>query len=116
MKEQFISKIKKILEEEKNQLLNKKTEEDDIDQEGDDVDLIQSKILANIQTQLLLRNKNKLQNIDAAFLRIKDGSFGLCDCCGEFIAEKRLLFNPMFINCITCAEKLEFQQRNHRKM
>lgn len=115
MKESFINKIKTILEEEKNALLGKRHQDLDIDLSGDEVDAIQGKILANVQNQLNSRNQAKLKNIESAHERIKEGTFGLCEECGEQIAEKRLLINPMFLTCISCAEKLEFQAKNHRK-
>jgi DnaK suppressor protein len=111
----FIKKVKEILELEKQELLSKESESIDIDISGDEVDEIQGKILANVQAQLSSRDKMKIKSIDVALDKINDGTFGSCEECGELIAERRLAINPMFINCINCAEKIEAQQKQHRR-
>ncbi|WP_369075959.1 TraR/DksA C4-type zinc finger protein, partial [Escherichia coli] len=36
--------------------------------------------------------------------------------CGDEIAEKRLMFNPHFLTCISCAEAREMEENNRKKM
>ena len=45
-----------------------------------------------------------VQLIDAALIRIKDGSYGLCAKCGEQIPEKRLEALPYVTTCVDCTE------------
>jgi RNA polymerase-binding protein DksA len=45
-----------------------------------------------------------IQQIDNALLRIKDGTYGICQGCGNAIAEKRLEAIPFATMCINCAE------------
>lgn len=115
VKKSVLDKIKKSLLEEKEIISVKQSEPIDIDISGDEVDEIQGKILANVQAQLSSREKIKLKNIDLALDRINEGTFGLCEECGETIAEKRLLINPMFITCIACAEHLELEEKRSRR-
>ena len=49
--------------------------------------------------------------INAALLRLEDGSYGECVDCGAHIAEARLRAAPEASRCIHCQEKLEKQQR-----
>jgi DnaK suppressor protein len=50
--------------------------------------------------------KHNIQLIDNALRKIKDGSYGFCDVCGEPIPEPRLKALPYATTCIQCAEKL----------
>ena len=45
---------------------------------------------------------NVLREIDAALLRIDDGSFGTCTQCGNAIPEERLEAMPWVTLCIDC--------------
>ena len=49
----------------------------------------------------------KLIEVDEALDRIEDGTFGICEECGEPIALKRLEVIPNARYCITCKEELE---------
>ena len=48
-----------------------------------------------------------LQMVEGALVRIRDGSFGECISCGEEINPKRLEAVPWTRNCIACQEKFE---------
>ncbi len=48
-----------------------------------------------------------LQMVDGALVRIREGSFGECISCGEEINPKRLDAVPWTRHCIACQEKLE---------
>lgn len=114
MKKRAINKIKKCLLTEKEYLIIKQAEIVDIDSSGDEVDNIQAKILANTQAQISAREKTRLKNIEIALNKIEEGNFGNCEECSEEIAEKRLLFNPSFSKCISCAEKEEAEEKGKR--
>jgi len=45
-----------------------------------------------------------VQKIDAALLRIKEGTYGTCGGCGKPIDKKRLEAVPYATLCIGCAE------------
>jgi DnaK suppressor protein len=51
--------------------------------------------------------RNLLFQIDEAFNRIKDGSYGTCTNCGAEIGEKRLQAVPWTPFCIDCQELQE---------
>ena len=65
-----------------------------------------------MQSQAMLqeasrRRQQSLRDISKALARIDSGDYGLCEECGEQIAEKRLQINPTARYCIECSSKLE---------
>jgi DnaK suppressor protein len=54
-----------------------------------------------------------LQMVDSALLRIREGTFGQCISCGEEINPKRLEAVPWTRHCIECQEKLEKGMLEH---
>lgn len=117
MRKIFLNKIRKMLDDERNEIITraKQNSNIDIDIDGDETDEIQGKIIALANSQLVARDKEKLLRIENAFRKIGDGTFGFCEECGEEISEKRLLVNPGFITCIGCAEQLEMIERRNRR-
>lgn len=113
MKKAILDKIKKVLLSEREELLNKNYSVE-IDIDGDETDEIQGNILASVNQQLSSRDSHKLARIQNALKKIDDKTFGLCEECGEDIAEKRLEANPHFATCISCAEQQEIENK-HRK-
>ena len=52
--------------------------------------------------------KNKLiRKINQSLARFEDGTFGICDVCGENIPIKRLETRPVTTYCIACKNKME---------
>lgn len=48
--------------------------------------------------------KQTVRLIDAALLRIKQGSYGICTDCGMKIPDDRLSALPYVTTCVSCAE------------
>ena len=48
--------------------------------------------------------EDRLNDINATLEKIENNEFGICDVCGESIAENRLLANPPALTCIKCSE------------
>jgi DnaK suppressor protein len=108
MKKSFLKQIKQILQKQKHDILCKcQDHNQEIDTTGDEIDLIQARILAIASTSLAARDKQNLIRIENTLKRIEDGSFGECQECGDLISEQRLLISPWFITCIGCSERLE---------
>ena len=49
--------------------------------------------------------RGHLAQIDAAMLRLAEGSYGICERCGQPISEARLAARPVTTLCITCASQ-----------
>ena len=57
------------------------------------------------------RERRLIKKIQAALERIEDGSYGICDDCGEDIGSPRLKARPMTRYCINCKSKQEEDER-----
>src|SRR5512135_116358 len=115
MNKSFLQKMKSLLLEQKNELLKKTEQEVDVDTEGDEIDEIQANQLIEMNNQLNTRNNAKLLQIDAALKRIEEKTYGICQDCEEAIPEKRLLMNPYFQTCVSCAEEREEEERQRKR-
>jgi RNA polymerase-binding protein DksA len=51
--------------------------------------------------------RNLLLSIDEAFVRLRDGNYGVCTNCSNAIGEKRLTAVPWTAFCIDCQELQE---------
>jgi RNA polymerase-binding transcription factor DksA len=49
--------------------------------------------------------EEKLNEVNAALERIKNGTYGVCTVCGEKIDEKRLEANPSAATCVKHSQK-----------
>jgi DnaK suppressor protein len=62
------------------------------------------------------RDLEELRAIDAALLRVADGSYGICAVCEKPIDPKRLAIAPSALRCIDCQtlfERTHFQKTGH---
>lgn len=57
------------------------------------------------QTATLLQTEVKLQHqISEAFIRLQDGTFGICTRCGNPIPDERLEALPFVEYCVACSD------------
>ena len=77
---------------------------------ADSSDLIDK---ATIETDRSFRfrmrdRENKLiRKIEKSLMKIDEGTFGICEVCGEDIEIKRLKARPVATYCIVCKNKME---------
>ncbi|MDH4099452.1 MAG: RNA polymerase-binding protein DksA [Nitrospirota bacterium] len=57
------------------------------------------------------REQMLLKKVDEAIQRIEDGTFGICEGCGEKIPIKRLEARPVTTLCIECKTKQEEDEK-----
>ena len=57
------------------------------------------------------RERKKVREIDNALLKIKEGTYGVCDECGEPISKKRLKIIPYSNLCINCQSRAEEEEK-----
>src|SRR6186997_325935 len=84
----------------------------DADDLPDEMDLASSEYLQAFTFRLRGREKTFLDKIQKALERIEDGSFGVCEECGEEISVKRLEARPETTLCIRCKEDQERVERD----
>jgi DnaK suppressor protein len=64
-------------------------------------------LLADINIKTIEQQGREIAAIEAALLRIRQGTYGVCQQCGVEIGEQRLRANPAAERCIACQEKAE---------
>ncbi len=65
----------------------------------------------NISLAMVAQQQQQLQQIEAAILRHKAGTYGRCGGCGEEIPLARLQALPFAQRCAPCQEECEAEQR-----
>ena len=65
----------------------------------------------NFMLRLRGREQRLLKKIDEAIERIDNGTFGICDDCGNEIAIKRLEARPVTTMCIECKTRQEEEEK-----
>ena len=53
------------------------------------------------------RENKLIRKIEKSLTKIDEGTFGICELCGEDIAIKRLKARPVATYCIVCKHKME---------
>ena len=57
------------------------------------------------------RDRKLINKINAALERIDDGTYGICEMCGEDISIPRLKARPVTTLCIQCKSKQEEEEK-----
>ena len=65
----------------------------------------------NFELRIRDRERKLIGKIKDALERIEDGTFGVCDECGEDISEERLKARPVTTLCIDCKKKQEKDEK-----
>ncbi|MCU0579806.1 MAG: RNA polymerase-binding protein DksA [Desulfobacterota bacterium] len=61
----------------------------------------------NFMLRIRGRERKLILKIEEALERIENGSFGICESCGDEIGEERLKARPVTTLCIECKKKEE---------
>src|SRR6186713_535295 len=108
-----LKKFREMLEEKREEIIKRAQQtldQDmalDTDDLPDEMDLASSEYLQSFTFRLRGREKVFLDKIAKAIAKIDDGTFGVCDDCGEKISIKRLEARPETTLCIRCKEDQE---------
>jgi DnaK suppressor protein len=73
----------------------------------DDGDLSVVDLSEDISLKQLSSHRETLMKIDTALHKLKEGTYGFCEECGDEITEKRLSIMPFAIYCRDCQEQKE---------
>lgn len=65
----------------------------------------------NFKLRLREREQKLMKKIDEALERINNGTFGICESCGEEISLKRLEARPVTTLCIDCKTRQEADEK-----
>ena len=107
-----IQSLQVMLEQQRKEILsNGKTLRVDFnvnkDELLDEVDTAAQDIEQGMKMRLGNRESLYFKKIEEALLRIKDGTYGQCLDCGQYIGAKRLEVRPTAELCIDCKEAQE---------
>ncbi|WP_456324958.1 RNA polymerase-binding protein DksA [Desulfonauticus submarinus] len=107
--------FRKMLLEMKNEILAKgeSTLEDmseDVEVYADPADRATAESDRAFTLRLRDRDLKLVKKIDEALARIEDGTFGICEECGEEIGLARLKARPVTTLCIQCKSKQEQEE------
>ena len=113
MDQKTLSHFKKILLREREQIVGEVKQtyassqelgQDGIQDIGDEAANIYNK---QILLSLNENERKRLQELDEALDRMANGTYGICEECGEPISLKRLEVRPVAKYCVACLSKLE---------
>lgn len=113
MKKNEIQVFKTILENRKKTILeNLQSNSKEIEAlhnsvPSDSVDFSVIETGSQIDFAISANLKQELEEIEDSLEKIKDGTYGICECCDEEIAIERLKIKPHAKYCIVCRENLE---------
>jgi DnaK suppressor protein len=77
----------------------------------DPTDQAAAELDSNFQLRLRGREQKLLKKIDEAIARIDDGSYGVCETCGNPIGIKRLEARPVTTLCVECKTAQEEEEK-----
>lgn len=77
---------------------------DPIDQASCDSDRDFTLRIRDRESRLILKIRRSLENIE-------NGTYGLCDMCGEEISIARLKARPVAMHCIDCKTRMESEEK-----
>ena len=79
---------------------------------GDEVDIADLEMEREKLLRLRERETRYLRKVEYALRKIEEGTYGICENCGEPIGYERLKARPVAIYCIRCKEMLEAQEED----
>lgn len=74
---------------------------------SNEIDLASSLEGREMVFQLSSRDRRELKLIDETLIKIKEGTYGICESCDKGISSKRLQILPLTTLCIECKESAE---------
>ncbi len=116
LSEEKKEKFRKILLERLNTLLkeaNKTMSEmaGDVENYPDPTDRAVLESDRNFELRIRDRERKLIKKIKEALERLENGTFGICEECGEEISEERLMARPVTTLCIKCKERQEKEEK-----
>jgi DnaK suppressor protein len=104
-------KMKKAIFKEIDAGIKEGSSKDSTEYRGDNYDIASSERDRELSYMLGDRERRKVREIDNALFKIKEGSYGICDECGEPISKKRLQIIPYSNLCINCQSRAEEEEK-----
>ena len=74
---------------------------------NDQADIGSSALERDAEMSLANNTREMLFQVDRALVRLDDGSYGVCESCGNPIGKRRLMAFPRATLCMTCKQRQE---------
>jgi RNA polymerase-binding protein DksA len=81
---------------------------------GDEGDRADNESTNEVTILISARDKEKLHAIEGALEKIREGTYGVCEECGDEIGGGRQKVMPLAQLCVTCQSKIE-KETEHQK-
>ena len=81
----------------------------------DDGDLSVVDLGEDINLKQLSTHRETLLKIDTALRKLSEGTYGVCDECGDEISEERIKILPFAIFCRDCQEEREMKEKMEKE-
>ncbi len=113
----LIQRREEIIKESKNEIKKFTSGENRqlVETVMDDGDLSVVDMAEDISLKQLSTHRETLIKIDTALRKLNEGTYGICEECGEEISEERLKIMPFAIYCRDDQEKKEIMERIERE-
>lgn len=83
----------------------------DPDDLPDEVDLASTEAGQSLNLRLRDRERVLLKKINEALQKMEEGTYGICESCGENIGIERLEARPVADYCVRCKEEQEKREK-----
>lgn len=116
MDKEQVDFFKRMLSDRLNELISEAAKTvsgmtDDKENLPDPTDRASAEWDQNFELRIRDRERKLINKIQKALERIGDGSYGICDSCGEDIAVERLKARPVTTLCIDCKKEQEAKEK-----
>lgn len=112
--------FRRLLNERKQELLNEAVKTvGGMDENGnfpDPTDRASMESDRNFTLRIRDRERKLIVKIEDALKRLEDGTFGICEECGEKIGAARLKARPVTTLCIECKSAQEIDERKNKSV
>ncbi len=81
---------------------------------GDEGDRADTERTHEVSILLSARDKEKLLAIDEALEKVREGTYGVCEECGDEIGGGRLKAMPLAKSCVNCQSQMEKEKVRQR--
>ncbi|MBN1880874.1 MAG: TraR/DksA family transcriptional regulator [Deltaproteobacteria bacterium] len=122
---ELLVKMRRELIGEIKEKTRSESEADRKDDVGDIYDLATNERDRELNLLMSDREREKLNEINDALVKIDEGTYGICEECGTDIPKKRLIIMPFARLCVNCKSEMEKtesverdfkQEREYRKL
>ncbi len=103
--------LKKEIFKEIDASIKKGSSKDSSEYKGDNYDIASDEIDRELSYMLGDRERKKIREIDNVLMKIEEGTYGVCDECGELISKKRLKILPYSNLCVHCQSRAETEEK-----